>query len=407
MKKKLFLVYSVALICFNQFINALNVCASQAVADNPVQMELDSNQKYSSIDMDSLYPIDANSPKWEKLGTEEEKFEKTQIEPAVIKRMDTDTLLEAVLRSPMLYTVENSVDRECGAMTFLDKVNAGKELLERKDVKAAILKEYLSLEIPDKTLNDYSKINNCSDEDLYSTIMELLDDEEFSENLDKDIDIYYRIHFLEGAILSDDIYSALSAEEKRDLYHKSLILNAEKQKSEVFSYNEEESFTEALMADDELVENMAIPKIAQNVETTYVYVYTPRGTAVSAIKYSDNHKNSYEYVASYQKDNPTKKVVAPGYSRSNCHAYTWPGRRDVWMNNEGAFTTDGSYKKVNSGGRATANHQKVTTAGHSAVVVDYTKQNQRIRTKQGGSPVYECDLTVDFSGKYTIYQQVC
>lgn len=409
MRKKIFIVYSTVLLLFNQLMFVRDASAAQLVVDRNVPIGSETGKGEYSIDLDSLYSIDSDDLKGEKIITEEEMFTKTQVAPDIIKRMDTDTLLEAALRSPMIYTIENSVDRTNGTMTFLGKTNAGRALLARQDVKGSILKEYLSLEIPDKTLNDYSKINNCKDEDLHNTIMELLEDPEFAENVDKDIDIYYRIHFLEGAILSEELYPLFSVEEKRQLYNKSLKLNEAKQRSEVFSYCAEESFTTALMADAELAESIVFPSIQKAKSKEKVKVYTPKGTAVSATKYSNNHVNSAEYVTSFESkpENKSRTVKAKGYSHSNCHAYTWPGRHDVWMNSPGAFLTDGSYKKISSGGRATANYQKVNSSGHSAIIVNYSKENQRIRTKTGGSPIYECDLKVDFTGSYDIYDSVC
>lgn len=221
MRKKLFVVGSAVLMCFNQFIFVTNATASATVGDYFVDMESAGKQKFSSANLDKLYPIDADSPKWEKLVTEEDKFANTQIASSVAEKMDTGTLLEATLKSPMLYTVENADDRKSGAMAFLKKTNAGQELLERKGAKEAIIKEYLSLEIPEETLNDYSEIDNCSSEEYNSTLMRLLADEEFSKNLDQDMDAYYRIHFLEGIILSNEIYPALSTKDKKNLYNKS------------------------------------------------------------------------------------------------------------------------------------------------------------------------------------------
>lgn len=70
--------------------------------------------------------------------------------------------------------------------------------------------------------------------------------------------------------------------------------------------------------------------------------------------------------------------------------------------------SDGSYKLVYAGGRPTKNGQKVvkTSRHHSAIVIDY--KNQRIRTKNAGDPIYECDLKADFSTditKYEIYER--
>lgn len=102
------------------------------------------------------------------------------------------------------------------------------------------------MEVPSKTLNDYSEIDNCSDKELDATITRLLKDEKFSENLDIDMESYYKLHFLEGMILSDDIYDSLSNDEKKKLYAKSLVLNKEKESSEVFSYCPEKSFSKEI-----------------------------------------------------------------------------------------------------------------------------------------------------------------
>ena len=263
MRKKLFVVGSAVLMCFNQSIYVSNATASPAVGDYFVDTESAGKQKFSSAELDKLYPIDADSPKWEKLVTEEDKFEKTQIAFSVAEKMDTGTLLEAVMRSPMLYTVEHAGDREIGAKEFLEKTNAGQELLERKGAKDAIVKEYLSLEIPEETLNDYSEIDNCDNENLDRTIEKLLEDEEFSKNVDRDIAPYHRIHFLEGAILCDEIYPKLSVEEKKKLYDKSLVLNKQKQNSRVFAYCAEDSFTLSLMEDVELAKKIFFPKIGK------------------------------------------------------------------------------------------------------------------------------------------------
>lgn len=221
----------------------------QQASEQEAEAEKESGQEL--FDYEEVYPIDANDKIWKELGTEEMKFEKTQIKPALVEKMDTETLLEAVIRNPMVYTIENAQYLKDGVTEFLNNLSAGEELLEREDVKEEIIKEYLSLQIPEKTLNDYSKMHN-SDTSLDSVITELLKDKEFSENLDKDMEIYYRVHFLEGIILNDEIYNSLSAVEKMKIYNKSLELNKQKEKSEVFSYSPEGFLTDILLSDSDL-----------------------------------------------------------------------------------------------------------------------------------------------------------
>lgn len=284
MKRKLFVANLAVMMCLAPLTYAPDARASQAVEGHDGQVDADGGREYGFADLDGLYPIDADSPEWAGLVTEEERFEKTQIDSAIVKGMDTDTLLEAALRSPMLYSVEGAYDQESGAIAFLEKMNAGRELLERGDVKDAIVNKYLSLEIPEKTLNDYSEIDNPSDGDLNGAIMRLLENEEFSRNLDKDIDPYYRIHFLEGAILSDKIYPALSLEDKKKLYDRSLVLNMQKQRSEVFDHNAEDSFTMSLMEDSALAEKVFFPIWKRGAGTEAAGLFVPAGEEAHAVK---------------------------------------------------------------------------------------------------------------------------
>lgn len=208
MKKRILMMGLIVLLCMNQFVNVLPVYAAQIERNREVR-ELFHNEK--------IYSVDASDETWKELKTEKIRFEKTQIKPELVNKMDTETLLEAVIDSPMIYTIENSVDRKEGVEEFIDHLNAGKELLERKDSKDKIIKEYLSLQVPKKVWNDYSQIQEGKD--LNRILRELLSNQEFSDNLEKDMDIYYRIHFLEGILLSDDIYPLLRTDEKRTLYH--------------------------------------------------------------------------------------------------------------------------------------------------------------------------------------------
>lgn len=393
MKEKICIMGAVALLFMHQTIDVSSASALQIKTDKELISE--------SFDYDEIYPVDSDDKVWEKLETDEMKFEKAQIKPSIIEKMNTETLLEAVIKNPMISRIEEYGDGESGVMEFLEHLNAGKQLLRREDIKEEIIKEYLSLQIPERALNDYSALHSGGS--LDSTLTELLKDKEFSENLDKDIDIYYRIHFLEGIILSDEIYPSLTAAEKMQLYNKSLQLNKEKENSEIFSYSPEASFTYALLNDSDLMMNNILTKSAAAEEYSVVYIKTPKGSSVAAKKYANNHVNSDAYVSAFKAQHSDKHVVGHGYYWSNCHAYSWACNPNVWLDNASYFVTDGSYKKI-SANRPTSNYQRVYKGDqHSAIVVN-VQGTPRIQTKSNHSPVYECDIDVDFPGGYTIYQ---
>ena len=257
------------LLYINQSISVPYVYAVRIETEKEFGQEL--------FDYEKVYPIDANDKIWKELGTEEMRFEKTQIKPALVEKMDTETLLEAVIRNPMVYTIENAPYPKDGVKEFLNNLNAGKKLLEREDVKEEIIKEYLSLQVPEKTLNDYSVMHSGNGKSLDSIITELLKDKEFSENLDKDMDVYHRLHFLEGIILNDEIYSSLSVIEKMQLYNKSLELNRQREKSEVFSYSPEELFTNRLLSDSDLIINNILTNSVEVIDPAVDDIWRPKG----------------------------------------------------------------------------------------------------------------------------------
>lgn len=183
-------------------------------------------------------------------------------------------------------------------------------------------------------------------------------------------------------------------------------LNEQKQFSEIFSYHPEESFTKALLRDNDFNKNTILTNRKKANKITPITIYTKNGLEVYAKKHSDNHLNSSAFMANYQKGRPNVDVIGQGFSGNNCHAYSWPRRTDIWIDDPGPYTKDGSFKKI-KGVRPTANKQRILGSGHSAFVVNYKTQQARIQTKRGGNPIYECDLNVDFdSGSYSIYQEV-
>ena len=160
------------------------------------------------------------------------------------------------------------------------------------------------------------------------------------------------------------------------------------------------------MRDNDLNKTTILTNRKKANKITPIKIYTKNGSVVYAEKRSDNHLNSSAFMTNYQKERPEVDVIGHGFSGNNCHAYSWPRRTDIWINDPDPYTKDGSFKKI-KGKRPTANKQRVMHSNHSAFVVNYKTQQARIQTKRGGNPVYECDLDADFKGiDYSIYQEV-
>jgi hypothetical protein len=116
MKKKAIMLCLSTLLCVNQFSTAFGVCAAQ----------IDVVPKVTVRNAEEIYPIDPNDKEWAKLETEEEKFDKTQINNIVIDQLTSEVLLEVIIKNPMISAIEEQETRKDGVETFVQKTNVGK-----------------------------------------------------------------------------------------------------------------------------------------------------------------------------------------------------------------------------------------------------------------------------------------
>lgn len=140
MRKKIFMIGLVGLLYMNQSINVPYAYAAQIGTEKELKQEnttpeAEKESEQELFDYEKVYPIDANDKIWQELKTDEMKFEKTQIKPDAVERMDTETLLEAVIRNPMVYTIENAQYTKDGVEEFLNNLSAGEKLMKREDIK--------------------------------------------------------------------------------------------------------------------------------------------------------------------------------------------------------------------------------------------------------------------------------
>lgn len=148
---------------------------------------------------------------------------------------------------------------------------------------------------------------------------------------------------------------------------------------------------------------------AKAVNPSTVIVLTPKGNGVKAYCYKENTVNSDAYVADFQRRYDKKKVVGHGYTKNNCHAYTWIGDHRYWLNVVGSFNTDGSYRAVAKGNLPQKYQKIINNKGdHSGIVIGRGNTgNAIIETKTGGSPVYQNDIGDEFgsTSEYTVYER--
>lgn len=98
----------------------------------------------------------------------------------------------------------------------------------------------------------------------------------------------------------------------------------------------------------------------------YTYVTTPNGTSVSVQTKTESHTAAWheQYAQEYLRGFAVSMLYR-GSCLYNCHSYAWYSQstsNPVWMSYPTAYMTDGSYRKVYSGGIS-------TTAGTAGVRV--------------------------------------
>lgn len=250
------------------------------------------------------------------------------------------------------------------------------------------------------------------------------------ENIYLDLQERLEIYFEEALFFMDGISSGYSDSEKKAITVEAVSKMEIKAVSPVFHYQMSEGFAEFAYKDDDnarMWKNAIAAEFAdkdidngkegfpimfgkkgrdkmQRKGDSTVYVKTPNGTKVKCIIKSNNQLNSDRYVEQQKIAYPKATFVAVGYSGNNCHAYAWTGRQDIWMNSPAAYISDKSYKEI-SGGRPTGNGQKAVWPNllHSAIVLDYTKQDPIVVSKWGRNYIWKCAAQKTPYGKNVIY----
>ncbi len=422
MRKRKQVYIAVMLMALSQIASSTPAYAVQKVG---ISSQKKTQKKYSINQPYRQYPKVDDS-----LATQE-KMEKYQIPETVLKNMSTRALLETVAEYPMNTEFMSYDSYEIAIKEISKKFNGLKELLGRSDLYQTALTMYLSSSIPKESNADYDSID---DNNLDATITALLADEKNVEKVDEDMKIITMDLLLETILVQDKIYENFTEKQKLQVIDQAIKRKKEKAKSELYTA-EESTFLQTVLDDkdenpwkntikehylvDTSVSGIAIQKNIQTNKNTVktfkglgsrktaqakdktVYVKTPNGSKVKCTQFADNHYNSDAYVAKYKKSHPSYKIIEPGNSKNNCHAYTWARSVHLWMNNPSLYVDDGSYYKVSSS-RPTKNGQIVANSGygHSAYVSDYTKADPLVISKSSGEPVIEGPVSVVF-GKNT------
>lgn len=369
------------------------------------------------------YPLTPADREWGEFSSHQEMLNHCQIPEECLKGMTTEQLFDTVLEYPLLIDILFYDDVTAGISEVAKQFNGLDELLKREDIQEVLKDKYMAAVIPLAEHQDYSKLSTDDDVRLL--------DRQTKENIYLDLQERLEIYFEEALFFIDGISTEYSDSERKAIAKEVISKMEIKAISPAFNYQKTEGFAEFAYKNNNdcakiwkdvidstdskfekkdfpiLVSKKNVANIQRKGDST-VYVKTPNGTKVACIIKSNNQLNTDKYKKEQELAYPEATFISLGYSGNNCHAYAWTGRQDIWMNSPAEYVSDNSYKKI-AGGRPTGNGQKAmwgNNYGHSAIVVDYTKQDPVVTSKWGGQYIWKCAAGYcPYSGSINYYKR--
>ncbi len=270
------------------------------------------------------------------------------------------------------------------------------ELLQRDNLKDIVLKNYQDNKIPLTCYADYTQI----DKNNYDkSLTQFLSSKENCLKLEKDYKIILKEQISETILAQENIYTQATTQERKLIIATLFKKIKQKEQSKLFENVNKSDFLYIInysknkdgwrrFISEETPEKEKIKFFSKDGS---IVVKTPRGTKLTKGKeylvYSDNHVNSDTYVAEYKAKHDKYKIISNGHTRANCHAYSWPRRYDIWLNDPSPYWSDGSYYETSRpvmGGRILYGITENRMAHSAIVVANAGKIEHRVK----GQPFY-------------------
>ena len=331
------------------------------------------------------FPVRPGTETWSNLVTEEDRFSAMQIPEDQLVSMSTQDLVITCMNYPawLYFTAFNNP--QDGIDINIHNFNGLQELMKRADAPAELLSVYKQMDAA--RMAPKSNAINQTSWSLKRSYFELLLAQDAIINKMSETD---RMDLLGEA--RKKLYQKMEdpVEYSTSDYQSSLILM-----NKILGHPTVKS-NQALNSDpiDLLIAGGSIQPFADNAVYSNTTIYTPKGTAVSALQLtsgelSSSKKNEYknEWLSYYNNRIVFKGEATCAY---NCHAYAWycsEGHSYVWINTPGddAFWNDGSFvQTTNTSGK----YCKVSFPNddHSAVT---SSRSGYLISKWGKSPLFE------------------
>lgn len=321
------------------------------------------------------YPVTSDSLEWKSFDTHDDMVKACNMPEQLLRTSSTQELVDLMLEYPLLGDLYLYDDVGTGIDVMVSESNILSEIMSRDDGAEQLLAAFENLQLYDN-------------EDLKSTSKD--------NSMIQDI-------FLEGVLSREDVLEQLTSEERETLnikVSKNIEIKEKSDDYEAYRY----VFLEQCGKND--IESYAIAR------DTSATVKTPNGTSVAVTKRTYSEKEASEAYNYTVKNYPNATIISGATTNYNCHSYAWYSQstsNKYWMNNPGAYMSDGSYKKV--GTKPTATGQKVCYTQyplnnpfiHSGVVYSISGNTIKLTSKWGAGPLVRHNVSYSPYGGTPIY----
>ena len=318
----------------------------------------------------------------------------------VLDNLDSPELVELMLDYPLLGDLMLYDDVNMGFSVLAENSNIYKEIVSRADGAEALLKAYCDLDVTKKSAFSQEEISKYElnpdvlfDDMQYNNLSAKIENEQ--ENIITTI-------FLEAALAQKDVIEDLDRAALEILVEEAEEKTAEKDASNVYSAYTDTIYSVAKDAG-------SLEKFGTAVQSRKaIYVKTPKGSKVEVLKRGYNASESASAYQYTQSAYPKATIVSAATTEYNCHSFAWYSQNTTtnkyWMNNPGAYMSDGSYTHV--GSKPTNKKQKVCYVRypyqnpyiHSGIVIKINGEKIRIKSKWGAGPLVKHNV------KYSPYE---
>lgn len=277
------------------------------------------NAEMTDVDYVAYYESILESDAWQSEIDHSVCVEMLQLPEEMIKAMNTDMLVDAVLSYPYFMDIYAFDSIEMGVNILFESFNGLRALEQREDAADVLLRKYKGFEV------------------LSASGAEALDSTAVGDKL-------FALSNLEVLLAQDFVTQRLDDAGQRELGEEVARKYDEKKECgrSAFTLDTFYRVIEEVCEDEEMYNQVA---------RSSKVVYTPNKTEVEVIARGEIYTaDEIEQMDEYMDSRyPKATRIAPSTSKYNCHSYAWYWQSDsnfYWMDNPSAYWTDGSYQNV-------------------------------------------------------------